>query len=196
MPNAEYQRLTRSRSRGGFAVAAVTRTSLWLGADHLLVINSNGYTETYKRFYFRDIQAITTQQTNRWKIWSVVWIGLFAVCALVLIVGLFEVAHRPMQSDDFIGFFGWGIPAAFFFIGFLINYFRGPTALVQLRTAVQTETLPSLGRVRQTRKVLEKVLPLILAAQGQLSAAEISAGLSAAIPPTSPQSEHVPPVMS
>jgi hypothetical protein len=58
---------------------------------------------------------------------------------------------------------------------FLINFFFSPTCKTFLRTAVQTEELPSLCRVRQTRKVLEKIRPLIAAAQGgELSPETIS----------------------
>ena len=60
MAEKEYQRLTRARlRRAGFFTAVATRSSLWLGKDHLLCIDSNGYGEDYKRFYFRDIQTIT-----------------------------------------------------------------------------------------------------------------------------------------
>jgi len=51
MAAREYHRLTRALPRpvrphfGG-------STSLWLGKDHLLSIDSTGYTESYKRFYF------------------------------------------------------------------------------------------------------------------------------------------------
>ena len=47
-----YRRLTRSRAGVG------SYSSLWLGADHVMQLSSTGYTESYRRFYFRDIQAI------------------------------------------------------------------------------------------------------------------------------------------
>ena len=65
MPEKEYHRLTRARPRSAFAVAFISRSSLWLGRDHLLCVDSSGYTETYKRFYFRDIQAVTIVATKR-----------------------------------------------------------------------------------------------------------------------------------
>ena len=58
MSNKEYRRLTRGRTRPGFAVAFGGRCSLWLGRDHLLRIDSSGYTESYRRFFLRDIQAV------------------------------------------------------------------------------------------------------------------------------------------
>jgi hypothetical protein len=49
---------------------------------------------------------------------------------------------------------------------------------VHLRTAVQIEELPSLNRIRRTRRVLDRVRPLIVAAQGPLAPEEISGRMS------------------
>src|SRR5438477_12551721 len=78
MAEKEYQRLTRARPRSKFAVVSSGNSSLWLGKDHLLCIDSNGYTENYKRFYFRDIQALLIRKTERRKWWGLV----FAVLAV------------------------------------------------------------------------------------------------------------------
>src|SRR5436305_13755595 len=78
MPEKEYQRLTRARPRSRFAVVSSGNSSLWLGKDHLLCIDTNGYTETYKRFYFRDIQALVIRKTERHK-WMALIFALLAV---------------------------------------------------------------------------------------------------------------------
>src|SRR5882724_2221817 len=44
---------------GGAGLAGVS--SLWLGPDHLLVVEIAGITEKYRRFYFRDIQAVIVE---------------------------------------------------------------------------------------------------------------------------------------
>src|ERR1700742_3857011 len=79
MADIVYKRLTRART--GFSVAVLARTSLWLGPDHLLRIESNGYSESYKRFYFRDIQGFIVQRTTRARSVS---ISLGAVTFLLL----------------------------------------------------------------------------------------------------------------
>jgi hypothetical protein len=175
MAKTEYQRLARARARSSFAVAFMSRTSLWLGSDHLLFVDSSGYTETYKRFYFRDIQAITTQQTDRGRVWSIV-LGIAFIFSL-----FFILFTQPKGSPS-----GWsgGEMAGEILLGslmgvivlfLLINFFLSPTCKTFLRTAVQIEELPSLCRVRQTRKVLEKIRPLIATAQGgELSPETIS----------------------
>jgi hypothetical protein len=191
MTETKYQRLTRARARSNFAVAFTSRSSLWLGEDHLLYADSNGYTETYKRFYFRDIQAITIRQTKRRLVWNWILGVLIAFCLASCNFNSLFKSQPDVKTITFlsIAVFVFGIPLLF-------NNIFGRTCACQLRTAVQIEDLPSLCRVRQTRKVLEKIQPLIIAAQGQLSPEEISARLKETIQPSSPQLQDNPPVIS
>jgi hypothetical protein len=155
MPKTEYQRLTRSRPRGGFSVAVASRTSLWLGTDHLLFVDSNGYTETYKRFYFRDIQAFMVQKTQTFTIVNVAFTIPFV---------LFMASAMVTQTTGLKIFLF--CMAGFFAFIVLINLLRGQTCRSFLRTAVQIEQLPPLSRVRRAQKVFIRVRPLIVAAQG------------------------------
>jgi hypothetical protein len=187
MAEKEYQRLTRARlRRAGFFTAVATRSSLWLGSDHLLCIDSTGYGEDYKRFYFRDIQGVTIRKTKRRMIWNVVLGIPLGLCTVVFIIGFFELSSRPIRSDDYFGFLGWGIPFLLLLTGILVNQLRGPSCLCQLRTAVQTEDLPSLSRLPRARKVLDRLRPLIAAAQGQLAPEEIPARLQELVSQESP----------
>jgi hypothetical protein len=79
-----------------------------------------------------------------------------------------------------------GIVLVPFAILLLVNNLSGATCACQIRTAVQTEELPSLRRVTQTRKVLDKIRPLIAAAQGQLTTGEVSAQMREIIQASSP----------
>ena len=185
-----YQRLTRVRNRATFAFVAAGRTSLWLGPDHLLCVDTNGYTETYKRFYFRDIQAITVQATNRRSVWNWILGLLTALCAALGFFNFSAAAGpNPGAILSFFLLFIFGIPL-------LLNNLFGRACTCQLRTAVQTEELASLSRVRKARKVLEKIRPLIAAAQGELTAEEISARLRENLQPENPPPDNLPPVLS
>src|SRR6266853_1047397 len=82
MPEKEYQRLTRARPRSRFAVVSSGSSSLWLGKDHVLCIDTSGYNESYKRFYFRDIQALVIRKTERQK-WSALILAVLATCFLL-----------------------------------------------------------------------------------------------------------------
>jgi hypothetical protein len=190
MAEREYTRLTRARMRWSTfntGVAAVSpmaasvlssRSSLWLGKDHLLGIDTNGYTENYKRFYFRDIQAFTLRRTNRRMILTII---------LALIISL--LVSIAIGVDETVASIIFGSVAALFLAFLVINLAKGPTCVCYLRTAVQTENLPSLNRVRRARKILERIRPLIAATQGQLTREEIPARmqeLMAAAPATAP----------
>ncbi len=168
MAEKEYQRLTRAKARPGLAVALLTRSSLWLGKDHLLVIDSNGFTETYKRFYFRDIQAITVHVTSRRAYWN--WL-LGIPAAVFALGGIPYVLLNPSAGTGAI--ITVSVIAAVFCLPLLVNNLFGPSCLSRIKTAVQTEDLPSLNRLRSTRTVLNRIRPLITQAQGEITAAEM-----------------------
>jgi hypothetical protein len=163
MPEKEYVRLTRARPRAKFAVISSGNSSLWLGKDHLLCIDTTGYTENYKRFYFRDIQAFIVHKTDRYKWWSLILGVLAAGCLLSAAFSSGTVLKIIL-----------GIVGALFSLIFLVNVALGQSSACQVRTAVQIEELPSLNRLRQTRKAMARLRPLIVAAQGALTPGEIS----------------------
>ena len=163
MAEREYRRLTRARPRSSFAVFTSGRTSLWLGKDHLLCIDSNGYTESYKRFYFRDIQAILVRKTDRWKYYSLVLGVLTGLFALFALLGRSEVVALAVL----------GTIAGFFALALVLTLAGGTTCVCHLRTAVHTEELHSLDRLRKARRTLERLRPLISAAQGGIATTEV-----------------------
>ena len=175
MAEKEYRRLTKTRMRrvGAFAVVA-TRTSLWLGSDHLLSIDSSGYSEEYKRFYFRDIQAITICGNRRRMIWNCVLTVLLIPCLAWITTLLFSSGTPPLGLMIFAGSM-----TSLFAIPLIVNNLFGATCNCYLRTAVQVEELASLSRIRRAQKALARLRPLIAGAQGELSAEEIPARLRA-----------------
>lgn len=174
MAQKEYQRLTRSRSRAGFAVLFVARSSLWLGKDHLLRIDSGGYAENYKRFYFRDIQALFIQRTERHQWWYAI-LGFIAFVCFIFAVGVAPKVPMAQWSGGQIA----GEAVLCSVVGLclllcLVNFLLGPACKCFLRTAVQIEELPSLNRIRRARKALARLRPLIAAAQGELAPEDIA----------------------
>ena len=183
----KYKRLTRARPRSRFSVVSAGQSSLWLGPDHLLCIDSTGFTESYKRFYFRDIQAVIVRKTDGYKYWGLAW-G---------IVTLFFAATAFAVSDS-VGRIVLLCIAAFFGLCMLLNLALGPTTSCHLQTAVQNEQLPSIGRLRKARKVLNILRPLIVSAQGELAPQEIAARFSGTPAQTTQQPDvtGVPPVIN
>ena len=60
MQEEHYERLP------GGHLGFLSRDSLWLGSDHILLVKDLGYLERYQRYYFRDIQGLTLEPTPRY----------------------------------------------------------------------------------------------------------------------------------
>ena len=143
-------------SDGGLLLSVLPgmRTKLYLGTDHLLLIEQFILVERYKRFYFRDIQAITETKSPRWIVLGLIWGFLTLLSALLLI------PHNPVTLT-----FGT-LLTAFFGLAFIHNILSGPTCIVRLQTAVQTHRFAPLERIRDFSSGMEIIVPLIQNAQG------------------------------
>jgi hypothetical protein len=146
-----YRRL-RGKKKGFIGLQ-----TLWMGPDHLLLIDSKRVTEDYKRFYYEDIQRFIVQKTHRGKILN-----------LLTGSGFLTMGFWACQSDGPVSIL-LGLVAASFLIGLLYNLFLGPTGLCAITTAVQTEALPSLNRVRNAHRAIERLRPRIEDAQGVIT---------------------------
>jgi hypothetical protein len=122
-------------------------------------VRNNGYTESYKRFYYRNIQAIIMQKSRRGKAWNI-------VLSFLAFVALVPVLTRGLNGEAVGGWIVSGVFAAIFALLLVINCLRGPTCSCHLHTAVQIEYLPSLGRMRAASKAIRHVRPLIEEVQG------------------------------
>ncbi len=166
-----YRRLP-GHARRLFSFSDGERQQLWLGSDHLLNVRTNWATERHRRFQFGEIQAITVTGTERGRNINLI-LGLLsailAVLALYFIVGLADsgpaVALGAASAAAFATFSG---------VFLVVNLLFGKTCVCRLYTAVQTEDLRALGRMRPARRFLEIVTPLIEAAQGEVSAEMLS----------------------
>lgn len=160
-----------------------TMSQLALGPDHLLHITSTGYTEAYRRFYLRDIQAMLIVHTARRAIYAAVLGSLALIVLTMVTTGGGGAVGIAIIATIFGGLLIW-------------NHVRGPGCRVVVVTAVQQENVHALCRLPATRRVLAELRPLIEAAQAHLATAPAAAsgepaaadaGLSAPpIPPPLP----------
>ncbi len=137
----------------GLAILPFQRRSLWLGPDHVLSVRTLPLTEQYRRYYFRDIQAIVlTESGSSWAYY------LYASAAFLLLMFLLlGYTWHPVWASLS------GIVAAILFsVGLQV-----PNCACYLQTATGVERLPSLGRIRAARKTLAILKPAIDAAQAQ-----------------------------
>lgn len=142
-------------SNGGLLMTVIPglRTKLYLGPDHLLLVEQLILLERYKRFYFRDIQVITAAQSARWIVFGTIW-GFLA-----LVAALFFMVHHPLAVGAGACF------TALFGFAFVHNLILGPTCVVRLRTAVQTHRVAPLERIRNFHQQMATIEPLIRQAQ-------------------------------
>ncbi len=133
------------------------RNTLWLGPDHLLMVDSTRFSETYKRFYLPDIQTIVIRKTPR-LVLPYYWI-VIAVASLI-----FALVARPARPVLF-----WpavAVLAAIVVYLYVASMFQSCTC--HLITRVSKVELNSLFRLRSARQFVDQVTPRIIAAQGSL----------------------------
>lgn len=161
MAASEYRKVAKARMAFGQA-------SLWLGSDHLLSVTRRGYTEEYKRFYYKDIQAVYFRRTILADVVNLVF-GLISAMWIALIVYGWLVGHWAGSILAMLMTFG-----SIFLIVFLNNLVRGATCVCYLRTAVQTERLFALQRMRLALKAVRQIRPRVEAIQGAFAAEPLS----------------------
>ena len=165
----EYVKLPGS----GFLTGRTTSSRLWLARDHLLDIETAGFSESYKRFYYRDIQALVIRKSERRLHWN---IGLLCCFAFFVLIGSLGFSTAGNMVGHIICLSIGGLAA----LGMLINGLLGPTCEVHLKTRVQLEALPSLKRMRTVKKTLQLLKPRILEGQGSLPVEGVQAQLDQA----------------
>lgn len=153
----DYQKLPGTKK--GFLIG---RHTLWQGTDHLLHVFSRVGVEDYKRFYFNDIQTIITRKTFTGKIQNAL-LGCFALAFAL-----------PAASIGGPGAAVCAAAAGLFLLLLAVNLFRGPTCETKLRTAVQTEKLHSLHRLKNALKIMDRLRPVIQGAQGAVSREDLN----------------------
>ncbi len=136
------------------------RNTLWLGVDHVLLVDSSRFSETYKRFYLRDIQSIIIRATPRFVL-PYYWALLFAIGFVVLLTGIL-----PFHASRF-----W--PAVAILAGVVIYLYIASmfqSCTCHLVTRVNNVPLSSLFRLRSANRFVDIMVPYIVAAQGELPA--------------------------
>ena len=160
----QYKRLPGTGvRREGNAVITTRRmvSRLWLGPDHLLCAERSWCVETYKRFDYRDIQALIVRRTNKASVTT----GVLATLALLGIL-------FALMTGEY-GRWIWGTVGATFAIFCIINAARGGSCVTHLKTAVQLEELPAWARLPNARRGIALLRERALEAQGNLPEGEL-----------------------
>ena len=139
----------------------VTQMALWLGPNGLILSQLHFYKESYRQFDFANIEAIVVRKTFRGAIYGLI---------IAAIAGWFGWASWFVEDPRA------GILAAVFAVLwsglYAVNLLRGPTCRVQLQTRLGVRELPTLTRVRTTRRATRLIFAAVERAQGPLTPAE------------------------
>jgi len=131
--------------------------SLHLADDYLLAVNSGMFQETYRRFYYRDIQAVIIRRTGDATGMIVMMIIMLVASLLVL----FSVDNETASAVMVV-----------FVVGLFLNLVRLVAGLgscvCYIQTPVSIQRL-SITNVRTARRLLSELAPRIEAVQGPLS---------------------------
>jgi hypothetical protein len=133
-------------------------SSVWLGPDHLLLVKSSRFREEYRRFYFRDIEAIVSAGAPRYHLSTraaligVLWAGALA--------GAIASGREPLEW--IAGFVGLLLAGVWMYIS------GARSCRCRIYTAVSSEELPSLYRDWTARRFVEVVEPFVTEAQGSI----------------------------
>lgn len=152
---------------GIFVLLMYRRRRAYLGPDHLLIMDDEGYHESYRFFNFRDIQSLSMTKTINYALWG--WI--FSITCALMVLG-------AMSVDDPFGFGFFSMSASICGLLALTHLLKGPTVCFRLETAVSTVELPSLNRLHRARRVIEQLRPLIEEAQGRLEQDDLNEQLA------------------
>jgi hypothetical protein len=154
MPESPYRKFSGSGQRGtSLFSASPARATLHLGSDHLLNVDTIYFTEEYHRFHFRDIQAFVIRRGYA-HIAINILLAIPAVLLFWAAIAIDDIGGRIFTLVIgllFGGLLGWSL-------------WLGPSCRTFVLTAVQSEQLPSLNRIRRTRRILAELQPLIHAA--------------------------------
>jgi hypothetical protein len=154
--------------------------------DHILSVTASGFSENYRRFYYRDIQAIIVRQTDAGRTANII---LGILVGLTALIWLGPILNPDSQNLGFILF--CAIANGLFLLPLVINILLGPTCHCYIKTAVQTDRLYAVGRLRTAQKFLDRIRPRIMEAQSvpaatKTSAAAAPTGGSTATSPEAP----------
>lgn len=150
--------------RGGLG----SRFSLWLGPDHVLLVEANMMTERYQRVWLRDLQGFIVRP-SREALWATS-VG----AGFTLLFGVLAVA---LEVDMAVTGTFWTL-AVVGATSLLFGLIFARTCHFYAVTAVQRTEWPNVARRRHLRKLLRRLEPLVREAQ----AGEPAAGASSPSP--------------
>ena len=124
--------------RGKLQIAM--RVRLYGGPDHLLLVQSTGYTEEYKRVFYRDVRYVVVRETYGQTRQSFLSAVLFLATCLLYLAPMPKVVVAILSLP--------------FLVWLLWNWALGPACRVYVNTDVQTLELPTPRRLSRVPRLV------------------------------------------
>jgi len=144
--------------------------SVWLFSDHVLSIRNMRFLEEYARYYYKDIQAIEVRRAPRFcfPLWMVCVFLLLGVLGLIF---LFRAPHivATVSFGVLLVLAGFNAYRSFF-----------QSCVCHIVTAVSTDAIPAMFRIKATHRTVEMIRDRVTAVQGALEfdAEQLQAAIS------------------
>lgn len=138
--------------------SSLAATTAYVGEDHVLIVRRSLFAERYRRFYFRDIQAVIVRES------PLAWI----LGALIgLIVGVLVLLHLDGGGMGVLLAAG-GLTAML-----LLHLAGGRACQCHIQTEMNRQRIPTVGRTRVAERFLAVLRQHITAAEGELSPEQV-----------------------
>lgn len=183
MPEAEGKSFARLPGWNRPAFHLFKHT-LWMGADHILHVASSGYTEKYRRYYYKDLRAIVIQPNRLGTL--KLSLGLGVIFAGFLLTAFLSGGPGIVS----ISVFG-GCAALVLVVQLLL----GPECRTLMITRAQTQEIPSLRLLHRAEKALLLLRPRLEAAQAELVQPLQEMASESGNPVQSPEADDAPGVI-
>jgi len=168
----------KGRASAGLAKAG---GRVYLGPDHLLVVEQGAVIQRLYRFYYRDIEAISCTRTRGW-IYAALGMGTLAA---VLFLAGYAVASTPYM-EPIPGILMTAAVVVAVIAGIFLA--QGPTCVTRVYTRASTARIRGLGRWRNARSAIEVIRERVAEAQGALTPEEVAEAVALRSGPDVPAS--------
>ena len=134
--------------------------SLWMGPDHLVYVKGEGFlqsfTEEYRRYRYRDIQAFSVAKTSRAGLTFLFLLGaLFFAGIAALTLAIRGDGSMGLAMIIFLSILSGGM---MLFLLLLVRHFiLGPTCVCDIHTNLKRDRLHPLNRLHTTRQSLTEL---------------------------------------
>ncbi|WOO42182.1 hypothetical protein [Rubellicoccus peritrichatus] len=132
---------------------------LYEAKDHFLVVEGV-YQESYRRLFYKDIQALIYCPTKAGSI-------TMLITALGLLASLLGVAVTMASQSPVLGM--WVVFAIIFGVVLLFAVIAGGTCSLAIKTPAQIVPLRNVSGRRRARKLIRKVTEIVESVQGPLT---------------------------